>query len=220
MEKRRFLVLAGVVTGLGLFGCATTSVKSVWKDPQWNTPMGSIMVVAAAEKIGIRRVVEDEVASQLQAKGVMASASYAYGHPVQVQALEEKVKQANFDGVLVLQMVDQKTIVTTTPEETRISTYNDDPYRGRPGYGASTGGGYHSGWSGYYDQSMTITRTPSQTQEHKIVSLETKLFSAKGNSQPVWSALSETYVPAETGGQAKPLARAIVQSLSTSKVIP
>jgi hypothetical protein len=207
----------------GFAGCASTTVKSVWKDPAWTAPpMGSILILAATDKIAIRRTAEDDVAKQLQARGVMASPSYPYGNPANPQVLQDKVRQANFEGVLVIQMVDQKTVVTQTPETTTINSSNGDPYgNNRPGYaGGGYHGGYNNGWGGYYDQSMTISRTASQTLETKVISLESKLFSAKENGQVVWSALTETIIPDGTSGHAGPLAKALVDSMAQSKIIP
>ncbi len=181
---RRAALLATVLL---LGACAApTALNTQWANPKFvgQPPMRSILVMGITKDPNNRRNFEDQMVTQLTARGVKAVASYQFspepGAAEQVK-LEQAVKESGAAGVLL-------TRVVNVSEEVKVSP---GMYMGPPmGYGFGGFYGYYGGmWaSSYY--------TPPTVYTQQNVAADTRLFEARDFAL-VWSG-STTTTP--TGG--------------------
>jgi hypothetical protein len=89
--------------------CASTELVAHWKDPSvGHLTARKTIIFAPAGDASLRRTAEDELAAQLNARGVQAVASYTL-FPDAVrpedESVRERVKQLGFDCAVVMRVV-------------------------------------------------------------------------------------------------------------------
>ena len=196
----RVLLFALIVFGVG--GCASsTQLVNTWQDPKFAGPaFKSIMVIDVTKQAGLRRTVEDELARQLEARGVQAVQSYTLipeDGEVPKDRLAQAVAQAGVQGVLIIRLVQTRQQTQVYP-----GTYTPPPYMF---YGY-----YSSSWIGFYD--------PPQVYTYDVVTAETNLFDAKGETL-IWSGATETFAPRDIKKDIQEFAGVIIKSLTGSGLI-
>jgi hypothetical protein len=156
--------------------CATTQIKSTWKDPSYQARPSKIMVIGISKNPALRRVFEDDFVQQLNAHGTKAIASYTVvpdkreGDDALVAA---KLAQLGADTVLITRLVSKKTVQVYVPGTVY---YPPPPYRT---------------WRGYYGYGYQAMYTPGYIAEDEYAVIETNLYEA-ANNKLIWSASSET----------------------------
>ena len=193
--------------------CATTRLKTVWKDDAFDARLGKVLVMGCAQKEATRRAFEDEFSNQLRAKGVGAVASHTiFSSADQLTdkaAVLRRIQPMGFNAVLITQLVDQKTTEQYYPPEME---YRSGPgYYGRP-YGH--GGGWHSQYVGHYER---VSR-PGYTVELLTLILETSVYALEGE-RLIYSALSETEVTEVTNEDIRGFITIIVASLAAKGLL-
>jgi hypothetical protein len=192
------LALAAIVA----WGCASTRLVNTWQEPKYSGPaLTRIMVIDVTRQAGIRRTFEDQVARQLEAKGVRAVASYTLipeDGEVPKERLAEAVKESGVQGVLVTRLV---------KVEVQTQLYAG-PYYGAPYYGFY---GYYSwAWVGLYDAPLVYA--------YNVVIAETNLFDA-ANETLLWSGTTETYPSGNVKKGIAAFATVVVNALSAGHFI-
>ncbi len=198
MMRNIFSAGAILITSIMAAGCASTELVNSWRDPGFTDSLTSLVVVGVSKQASVRRVFEDEFATQLRSQGVRAVPSYtlvAEDGPIDESRLRAAVESANADGVIITRLVsikDRTTVTTAAPMGPPIAA----PYY----YG------YYSGaWIGYYEPVV---------HQYEVVTAETTIFS-HGRAEPVWSGTTETFAPEdlkkETAGFAKTVMRALAK---------
>lgn len=131
----------------------TTKLEKTWTDPSLKVgtdiPFKKILVVAATKDDPSNRIVEDKLVAAV--KNATAVQSYAYLKPGDTDqaAVEQKLKQDGFDGLIVMRLKNVEKSSSYVP------------------------GSYYGGWYGYrYASPGYIT-----TDENFIV--ETNIYSLK-----------------------------------------
>jgi hypothetical protein len=128
-----------------------TRLAQSWADPSFNAatskPFTRVLVIAPLKNATSQRISEDKIVSQLrQGTGVQ---SYKYLQPSDTveEALESKLKQDGFDGIILMYVKSVEKSTTYTPGTSYGGYYG--VYGGYHGYGY---GGYHGGYygGGYY----------------------------------------------------------------------
>ncbi|HYR05399.1 MAG TPA: hypothetical protein VEP71_01810 [Gallionella sp.] len=156
--------------------CATTQIKSVWRDPSYQAHPARIMVIGVAKNPLNRRLFEDEFVRQLKAHGVDAIASYTV-LPDKLQddqaAIGVKVKELGADTILITRMVSKKIVQTYVPG----TVYYPPDYYGT--------------WPDYYGYGYRYMYSPGYISEDEYAVIETNLYEAL-HDKLVWAASSET----------------------------
>lgn len=161
-----------------LSACASTQIKSVWKDPAYLARPQKVMVVAVSREPIYRRIIEDEFVMQFKLRGVDAIASYTTlpdRDQEDQSAIEKMVAQAGADSVLVTRMVSKRSVRVYYPAE--IS------YRPR----------HYGKWPEYYREGYDIIARPGYSTEYEYALMETNLYDVKMDNL-VWAATTETGV--------------------------
>jgi len=196
----RALLLALVATVA--WGCASTRLVNTWHDAKYSgPPLTRIMVIDVTRQAGIRRTFEDQVARQLETKGVSAVASYTLipeDGEVPKERLAEAVKASGVQGVLVTRLV--KVEVQT---QVYAAPYDGPPYYGFYGY-------YSWAWVGLYDAPLVYT--------YNVVVAETNLFDA-ANDTLIWSGTTETFPSGNVKKGITAFAAVIINALSAGHII-
>jgi hypothetical protein len=159
-----------------LAGCNTTSVSTVWKQPD-TTPVQfqRIVTLVANATPAERRAGEDELVSLI--KSTPAVASYTFIPDTDVadkDKVREAVKAKGFDGALIIRLVATDKQTTYVPPVYDDSTY--EPYSPA------------SRTTGLYRPGYTTTDT--------YVTAETHLYSVK-DGKLIWAGSSTTENPVD-----------------------
>lgn len=172
---RMYLIAAFILL---LSGCATTQIKSVWKDPSYLARPQKVMVIGVFREPIYRRIVEDEFVLQFKLRGVDAIASYTTlpdRSQDDQEAIEKMVKQTGADSVLVTRMVSKRSVRVYYPAEIT--------YRPR----------YYGKWPEYYRNGYDAITRPGYTTQYDYALMETNLYDVKMDNL-VWAATTETGV--------------------------
>ena len=168
-----FLMLVAALVS----ACATTQLDSTWKDPLYQDRPHKIMVIGIAKSQINRRIFEDEFIRQLNAHGMVATASYTVLPERQENdnsVVAAKLAQVGADTVLITRMVSK---------ETRKFYVPGTPYYPPPDYGT---------WQDYYRHGQkAMYMTPGHMSEEEFAVIETNLYEA-ANEKLIWSSSSET----------------------------
>lgn len=101
-------------------GCGTTQLTSLWKDPSYSAPpLKKLMVIAFRKNQVNRRMWEDAVVSAIAAQKSSTTTVPSYQRfPDDVpepDVIQEKAKDQEFDGVLVVSKVERNTLTNEVP---------------------------------------------------------------------------------------------------------
>ena len=93
----------------GVLGCSSTKLVNQWENPQYvPARLDRLLVIGVSRQAGLRRTFEDEFVARLKTAGIDAAPSYLFipeDGPVQEARLQEAVRQAGADGVLMTRLV-------------------------------------------------------------------------------------------------------------------
>ena len=162
--------------GLLVTACATTEIKSVWKDPSYSGHPRKIMVIGVSKSPVSRRIFEDEFVRQLEARGASAIASYTVLPDAKQNdqaAIAEKLASHGADTVLITRLVSKKTVQVYVPG----TVYYPPRYYGR--------------WRDYYGYGYQAIYTPGYMAENEYALIETNLYDA-ATDKLIWAASSQT----------------------------
>lgn len=188
-----------MLVALLVTACATTTqIKSLWKDPDYQSHPARIMVIGVAKDPLERRLFEDEFVLQLKARGTEAIASYTVLPDKQQDnqsAIAAKVKELSADSVLITRLVSKKTVHTYVPG----SVYYPPPYYGT--------------WPDYYGYGYRYIYSPGYIAEDEYAVMETNLYET-GQDKLIWAASSETMMTHANHKQIKSYVAIMVDSMA------
>jgi hypothetical protein len=197
-----FLALPAAAMLMLLSACASTDLTAVWKDAQYKGHVRKIMVIGILQSPVIQRQFEDEMARRLKEHGTDAIAGYTVlsDRPENDRAAaEQKIRELGADAVLIVRVVDKKTVSTYIPPSGPAPMYP------RAGY-------YGSNWQGYYAFSPgTIVQDDYAVAQTNLYDLATEKL--------IWTASSETLLGDNDGSRVATFVRVIVKSLADNNVI-
>jgi hypothetical protein len=195
--------LALALLGLALAGCSTTRFQAQWLNPAYaGKPVtGKVLVAGVMKDITLRRVYEDAMVAQLQARGLQAVPAYTLVPELAADsaaAIERAARQAGAAVILSSTLVarDQETLVTTAPP----------PY---PGVGWGGLYGYYWGW-GY------APITSVQTYDVYLVS---STVAAVDSGTLIWSGLSRTVPSNDLAAGVRSFAQVLTQTLIEARIL-
>lgn len=188
-----------------LTACASSNLTSSWVDKTYTKmPIKSSLVVAMSDNLRIRRIFEDDMVQDLQAKGVNAIAS----SQLFPNRLPSKTDIAGYINKHNTQTVFVAKLVNI--EEKNIN------YPGsRYGYG-----GYSSGLSfnNYYNNSYSYIYDDSYTVSYEFVNVEFTLFDTQSH-KPIWSTSSESVDPNNMNDIIAELTHILIENLQDNGVV-
>ena len=183
-------------------GCASTKLTNSWRDPDYTSQLGGMVVVGVSKQASVRRVFEDEFAAQLGSRGIDAVPSYTLipeDGPVEEQRLRGAVESADTDAVIITRLVKVEKRIYLSPSYPR-TMYAYPPYY----YGY-----YSRAWVGYYEPAV---------REYEVVTAETTIY-ARGRAEPVWSGTTETFAPGELKKDTTGFAEVVMDALAAEGLI-
>lgn len=191
-----------VVGAVGLAGCASTTLVSQWKSPEFSgPPLKKVMVVGVSNQPGPRRIFEDEFSAALKAAGVTAVPSYTVipqDGQVEQAVLEQAVKSLGADAVLITRLVSREQQTQVTP-----GYYQPVPTMGMYGW-------YSSAWMGYYE--------PPTVYQYDVVTAETSVYSVNAGKL-LWSGTTQTFDPSNVAKETPGFAKIIIAALQKAGII-
>jgi len=190
-----------VFTAILLASCATTTVGSTWRAPDFaGPPLHKVLVCALHPDDADRRMLEDAFVSQLQAHGVTGVPCYGAlppGQPTEAQ-VREAVTTSGADGVIVTKVAGVK----------EIPVYGVGPaYYWGPFYGA-----YGPEWSAVY--------APGYIQTETEVDLQTRAYSTQQNGELIWFGTSQTFDPASIKDLISQVVPKFISTMTKAGVLP
>ncbi len=194
-EFRGFLFACLLVLATtGLVSCSGTTLRDVWRDPQYRGgPLKKIAVLVVDRDENRRRMAEDLIVENLPA-GTQAVAGYRIFGPLDANPDKAKIRDRlvaeGFEGALVARLAGVIEKQTTQPSQ----TYTAPP---APLYGL--GGTYDPFWPGvafpdYYGYAAEQATSPGYTKESRDVVVETQLFVLPGG-KPIWRGVTDSMNP-------------------------
>ncbi len=195
-EVRGFLVawfLAFATTGL--VSCGGTTLRDVWRDPQYRGgPLKKIAVLVVDRDENRRRMAEDLIVENLP-HGTQAVAGYRIFGPLDASPDKAKIRDRlvaeGFDGALVARLVG--IIQKESPEPSQT-----DPAPASPQFPSFyvPGGSYDLRYPGaefpdFYGHAVT---SPGYPKESTDVVVETQLFVLPGG-KPIWRGVTDSMNP-------------------------
>ncbi len=200
MIKRKYYVSVAFVFLLLLFSCATTKLKSVWKDTAYDGYVNNIMVVAIAARHDVRKFFEKEFVKQFKEVGVEAMASVEAipsEDELKANVILAEARKRGIDMIMVTHLVsfDDESVDSSASSSFHTYYRNVSIYVGR---------------SGYYAQGI---------QRTQAVTLATKIYERK-TEKLVWSVTSKTLDPdLSEYNIVKSLSEVIMKNLHDNKLI-
>jgi hypothetical protein len=189
-------------SGLLIISCASTKLTHTWVDKdRREKPVSNILVIAVADKEGIRRSFEGKFVAQLKAAGIEAVSS-ADVIPIPEDMKLEKgvilkaVNEFENDSVIITHLVGV--------EEKEVIHRASRPYRG---------------YYGYYNYAHGYHYRPTYDRTHSIVRLETNLYDVK-TEKLIWSGQSKTLKRDSDNQIIDELIEVMINDLHKSKLLP
>jgi hypothetical protein len=184
-----WLAVAGLALAVG--ACSSTQMTNTWKDPAAaGTQLTKVAVVSLSKDEAIRRMAEDDVASQL---GPRAVPSYSVLQGMDLkdrQAVKAKLMREGFDGALVMRFAGVTEQVT-------------------PGWGP------YGTFDTYYDYAYGTVYGPQvDTQVHVVSSL----YSLKENKM-IWAGTSQTFDPSSVKDVLDGVSKAVAKEVQKNRLI-
>jgi hypothetical protein len=189
---------------VGVLGCSSTKLVNQWENPQYvPARLDRLLVIGVSRQAGLRRTFEDEFAARLKTAGIDAAPSYLFipeDGPVQEARLQEAVRQAGADGVLMTRLVRVERRTEVSPGF----------YSPGPGYWYGMYPWYSAGWIGYYE--------PPRIYQYDVYISETSLYDARRN-QLVWSGTVQTREPGDLDKEIARYVETVIKALKKEQVL-
>lgn len=198
MRRSRPLSLL-LLPALTLGACASTKLVSVWKDAAYaGGPIQKILVIGISDNERTRRQFEDSFVAEFERRGIAAVSGFKLlprEGELSAQEVRRAIEGSDIDTILVTRYAgeDEETVY-------------------RPGTTYIEPGGYYRSFNRYYHRSYVAVHEPGYYVKHKLVYLETNLYSASDGNL-IWSARSETTNPDSATDLIDSMKSAVMKSL-------
>ncbi len=201
-------IIALVATGFLLTGCASSTLKSTWRDDTDSGAMPRKLVVFVAVKDdNLRRMAENRVLQSIP-PGTSATAGHMLELDPSLEAAEVRTRltQQGFDAALLSRLVSVDKSQVVVPPQTQFA---HDPLFRRfgPRYGS------------FYSFYPYVYTTPGYTLENTTVVVETLLYRLP-EGKPVWTAVSETLNPRSSAQVVEELIKLLGGKLQSEGLLP
>ncbi len=205
---RNFLILPLVT--LFLAACASTTKQASWVNPEFaGRKVESVFIIGVASNDLNRRLLEDELARQLTARGVRAITSYQH---LDLAALEDrnatsaKVRSLGAESVIVAKVAGERTETFVSPERTFVN-------RGPSSFPSR----YRDHWHDDFRSSYSVISHPATVTSFQVFTVETNLYGIDGGM--IWSMRSDTAAGGQLGAKIREFAGLVIQDLAANRLI-
>jgi len=196
-------VLAALVAGPG---CSSSQLLDTWVDPQFSGPPFRNLFVISDRKDLVRRALwEDNLVSQLGARGLAATAcsrTFPDSLP-DATALRVALRAGNFDGLLLVAKprTQQRTrYVSGTPTTVPETVY----------------GPFFNGYATIYRE----VYSPGYTETEKALRIQVNVYRIDDRETLLWSTTSETIDPSSPAQVSREVSQLLVPALVRAKIVP
>lgn len=206
--RPRTVALAGLISlvAASLFGCASSGLVNVWRDPQPPpAPMHSVLVIAIKKDEGRRRLMEDAFVAALDKRGVRATPSYRL-FPSAVpdtQEVIEAVRRDGYDGIIVSSRLEPESLETAT------TGYRTREPRAR-----------YVPWTQSYRTYYVEVEHPGEVQVERIIRHRVDVWSTKEGGRLLWTAEGRSVDPTSSSDVNKEITGNVMPELEKSGIIP
>jgi len=188
-----------------LFGCASSKLVDVWRDPSFQAaPLSKMLVITVRKNPLIRRIWEDAFTGELAKHGVTAISSYSLfpDIPPDTDQVIAAVKANGFDGILVILKLRTETNreyiqgYTSTVQDVRYSYY------------------WQRYWTTYHD-----IQHPGYVDSQTVDVRTIDVTSTGNNGRLIWSATSKTPDPGSVTDVQQGIAELVVSELAQRSIV-
>jgi len=198
MRRRQLPLCAIALAVLASAGCSSTSLNSVWSDPNYTSgPLRKLMIIGLGATEGGRAEFENSVADALLADGVTGVSSTGYfaaAAEMTREAVRRWVQRDHYQGVLVARVVDIRHEQYAVPP-----TYTD-----------------LWGYWGYYG---TVVTSPGYVEDRTTLLINVDLFDA-ATGKVVYTAQSKSSNPSSRDVVIRELTALLVKDLTKRGLLP
>jgi hypothetical protein len=216
--KNLYLILGALLLIVMQTGCASISLVNSWKDAEAPTKQyRKLLVVGVAGKTQMRQVFEEVFSDELRKMKLVATSSYTITgvetKPSRA-SLEDAVKKAGADGVLITRVVNLKRNTDThagyvmTDKGITHTSFADPAYMPTDLYG------YYGATVAY----ATFEGRPVEVTTSRVATLETNLFDA-GTGRMVWAGTTSAVDPEGIITISSKLADVVIRALASQGLI-
>ncbi|MEO8123060.1 MAG: hypothetical protein ABI633_03345 [Burkholderiales bacterium] len=215
---RAFLAAMFVVALGVLAGCAApTRLNAQWTNPQFDgkPPLGKLLVMSITPDGTTRRVFEDMMVKELEARGIAAVPSYRFlaaDGPATPSQVEAAVKESGAQSILTSRVISATQNIHVAP-----SVAMGPAWGGPWGWPWGWGGGFYGSYGGLWGGSFAAPQV--WTDENVIV--DTQFFDV-GTQAIVWSGSTMTTTAPGAQGTVQILqqfAQVIADAMAAAKLI-
>lgn len=184
-----------VLATTGLVSCGGTTLRDVWRDPQYQGgPLKKVAVLVVDRDESRRRMAEDLIVENLPG-GAQAVAGYRIFGPLDASPDRAKVRDRlvaeGYDGAVVARLVGIIQKETSQPSQTYVApTSPSEPSFYVPG------GSFDLRYPGEEspDPYGYVVTSPGYTKESTDVVVEVQLFVFPGG-KPIWRGITDSMNP-------------------------
>ncbi len=191
-----FLFLFSILWMLDTHAQSTT-LSSSWRDPATMVKMGQfnkVLVVAFVKDSASRRIVEDDLVKLLKSKGI-ASYQYLGEGPTSLstEELGEKIKTDEFDGAIVMRLIDPAKDLSHMPGTGMYPFYYKDFYP-------------------FYDEASGKYQDENYSKSKNSYAVETNMYSFKENKL-IWNGITNTVEPKNLDKMVEAIGKVITKEM-------
>jgi len=201
MKRKMSLFSTLPVIFLFLMASCTTTLTNVWKYENYQGgPFKKVFVLVALQDPVIKRLLEDELVSQLKTHGTDSVASYTFflHHFISdKESITSKIKELESEAVLIMRLIRIEKEEMYIPEKYIIPTWYYD-------------------WYSYYNKGFGFI--PHYKDENYLVIMETNMYDTQ-NEKLIWFARSKILTVACGCQEIKPFIKVIIDRLSSDQLI-
>jgi hypothetical protein len=207
MSVPAFLILVS----MSFMASCAPSMKpvSTWKDEAFHGEhFKKVLVIAAAEKPGVRRFLEDEFVDQLRARGENAAPSYTFipiENVMDKETIVDRMKGHDIDAVLITRLVSKREIDSYRPAGQKYGERIVVPLSS------------YADWYQYYADSVRHAEAPTYTVKREV-NLETNLYEAK-DEKLIWSRVTRVTLENERDKQFREYVTMTIRALCDDKML-
>lgn len=200
----RLLIRIGrILVILVIISCATTDISSTWKNLSYQGQINKIMIIGLFSDPDQRRLCEDEFVKRFKNYGTDAIASYTL-LPDQKQwpagLIQETMKGAGADSVLIANLVDKKTVAGYMP--------------GTADYPSPNYGTFYDSYRRAYSGAFTSGYVSNE--QHAVV--QTNIYDAQ-TEKLIWSARTDTEVNTGDRNFIKSFADTVANRMASQRLL-
>ena len=192
-----------------LASCATTQLDSQWANPDFagNKLKGKVFIVGISNDDMVRRLYEDEMAAQLQIRGLTILRSYeVIAAPLDKNGSDTLVRAAREGGANLI-------LSSAVVAREQVQNIVSEPMQGL-GYDNGFGGWYSFYWP-LYGNAPSIRTQVSQYNRYTIRTSLTDTATGK----IIWSARTQTDDVQSLNREVKAFVKVIVDTMTKSAVL-